>query len=93
MQPFSEEIKLTVEVTGIYGLAEDWIMKMEDPVEQAFQYDVKVAGAVIKGGKMMAKADSEESKADEGSVKDKKAAPAKGKPAAVAEPEELTPEE
>ena len=40
----------------------------------------------------MPKSDSEDSKADEGSVKDKKAPP-KGKAAAPTEPEELSPEE
>lgn len=89
MQPFPDDIKLTVEVTGIYGLAQEWIDKLDDPTEQGFEYNVKTAGAIIKGGKAMPKDDPELSKADDTSAKDKKAPP-KGK---ATEEVELTPEE
>lgn len=66
----------------------------DDPVEQAFTYEVRALGANLKGAKMNPKEEEEGSKADDGlSAKDaKKAPPPKGKQAA-AEPEELTPEE
>ena len=93
--PYSEDIRVTVEVQGIYALPDEWTSKIvsvtefinmfvfqDDPAEQAFTYEVKALGANLKGAKMNAKEEEEGSKADDGnlSAKDpKKAAPPKGK--------------
>ena len=66
---------------------------MDDPAEQAYSYEVKTLGCCLKGGKLMPKEDVEESKEDQGSVKDKKAPPPKGKKDAAPEEQEMTPEE
>ena len=94
-QKFGDDIRVTVEVQGIYGMPEDWIMKMDDPAEQAYSYEVKTLGCCLKGGKMMPKEEvAEESKEGENaSVKDKKAPPPKGKKDAAPEEQEMSPEE
>lgn len=67
-------------------------MKMDDPAEQAYSYEVKALGCCLKGGKLMPKEEVEDSKeADNASLKDKKAPPPKK--GAAAEEQELTPEE
>lgn len=91
IQHFSDDIKVTVEVKGIYGLPDEWSSKIDEPGEQAFQYEVKVLGTHLKGGKLMPKEDPEDSQAPaDSSVKKADATKKKGK---ADEPEELTPEE
>ena len=35
-QHFSDEVKMTVTINGIYGLPEEWAARQDDPAEQAF---------------------------------------------------------
>ena len=94
-------MSLTVQVEGIYGLPEEWASKQvsvtavskfelqDDPTEQSYQYEVKVFGTHFKGGKFLAKEESEADAGTESKV-DSKKPPAKGK---TVEVEELTEEQ
>ena len=80
IQKFSDEIKLSVEVQGIYGIPDDWTTRIEDPAEQAFQYEVRALGTHLVGGKLVAKEEPDAGAAvDDGKSKNQKAPPPKGK--------------
>ena len=51
-QHISDEITVTVEVEGIYGIPDEWASKVDDAGEQAFQYEVRVMGTEVTGGKL-----------------------------------------
>jgi len=65
---------------GVFSLPDQWRAKIDDPSEQMYQYEVKFHGIHLKGGKMIAREQTEEEKAEvEASKAQKKpAAPAKG---------------
>jgi hypothetical protein len=73
---------------GVFSLPDQWRAKIDDPSEQMYQYEVKFHGIHLKGGKMIAREQTEEEKAEvEASKAQKKpAAPAKGQAPPAVDP-------